>query len=218
MTRFTSAINQTEATQSAVTMCRMMNCYYSSGTLSLRGGIGTISDTFSSPNVTYLGVGAFGSIDGSVQDSLSVIARPIRLTLTGVDSAVISEAMTTVYQGNDVTLSLGFVKDGALIAAPQVVWEGRMDNMEAEFGQGSASVTLSCEHRLRREPRISRYTDEDQRILYPNDRFFRYINYIQGFKSQWGARPTSFVAGQGDIAAGGNGASNWKRAFGWFDP
>lgn len=212
MTRFTSAINQTEATQISVTMCLMVDAYFASGTLSLHDGIGTITDTFSSPNVTYLGVGAFGSVDGNVQDSLSVIARPIKLSLTGVDSAVISEAMTTVYQGRDIALSLGFSRNGALIAAPQVVWEGRMDNLEVEFGLGTASVTLSCEHRLRREPRIARYTDEDQRILYPNDRFFRYLNYIQGFKSQWGDRPTAFVGGLGTIYAGGNG-NNWKRAF-----
>ena len=195
MTRFVSALNQAEAEAEAVTMCLMVTLDFVSGSLSLHDGIGTITDTFSSPNVTYLGVGAFGSIEGSVQDSLSVIARPIKLVLTGVDSAVVSEAMTTAYQGRDVVVSIGFVRNGEFIAAPEAIWEGRMDYLEISFSEGSASISVSCEHRLRREPRISRYTQEDQQVAYPTDTFFHLVHVIPGFRSQWGNERTWYGGG-----------------------
>ena len=195
MTRFVSALNQTEADKPSVTMCLMVDLHFVSGTLSLHDGVGTLVDSFSSPNVTYLGVGAFGSIDGAVQDSLEVIARPLKLGLTGVDSAIINEAMVVGYQGRPVTISIGFVNDGELIAAPQVVWEGKMDYMQLSFGEGSASISLNCEHRLRREPRIARYTQEDQQLAHPTDTFFHLVHVIPGFRSQWGSERTWYGGG-----------------------
>lgn len=192
MTRFASALNQTEADANAVTMCVMVSLDFASGVLNLHDGIGTITDSFASPTVSYLGVGAFGGIEGAVQDSLSVIARPIKLTLTGVDSAVISESMASTYQGRDAVIYLGFVRNGQLIAAPETLWEGRMDYMEIEFGKDSGTIRVNCEHRLRREPRIARYTAEDQKIDYPTDTFFDLLSKIQGFKSQWGDERTEY--------------------------
>lgn len=192
MTRFVSTTNQTAAEQPAVRMCVLVSLDFSSGFLRVHDGVGTLVDSFSSPTVSYLGVGQFGGIDGSVQDSLEVIARPIKLNLTGVDSSVITSAMTEDYQGREVVISLGFVSDGALIAAPEPVWEGRMDYMEIEIGESSGSIRLNCESRLRREPRIARYTREDQQVDYATDTFFDLVPYIQGFKSQWGDRPTYF--------------------------
>lgn len=200
MTRFVSALNQAEAEVESVTMCLMVSLDFVSGTLNLHDGIGTITDTFSSPSVTYLGVGAFGSIEGNVQDSLAVIARPIKLMLTGVDAAVVSEAMTTAYQGRDVTVSIGFVRGGELIAAPEAIWEGRMDSLEISFSQGAASISVSCEHRLRREPRIARYTQEDQQTTYPTDTFFHLVHVIPGFRSQWGNERTWYGGGSIDPA------------------
>ena len=192
MTRFVSTTNQTEADQPSVTMCVMVSLDFTTGVLYLHDGVGTIIDSYSSPSVTYLGVGSFGSVDGSVQDSLSVIAKPVKLSLSGVDSSIITSAMTTDYQGRDVTISIGFLQNGSLIAAPQVVWEGRMDYLNIQYGPGTASITISCEHRLRREPRIARYTDEDQQVAYDGDTFFHLMPYIQGFKSQWGDKPSQF--------------------------
>jgi hypothetical protein len=105
--------------------------------------------------------------------------------------------MTEVYQNRDVTLYLGFVSQstGALVATPETIWEGRMNQMSFKIDSGSAVVELTCEHRLRREPRIARYTDEDQRALFAGDRFFDLTYSIPGFISKWGARDTFYGGG-----------------------
>jgi hypothetical protein len=122
------------------------------------------------------------------------VARGIKLSLSGVDSTFVVPTMTEVYQNRDVTMYLGFVSQttGALIATPETIWEGRMNQMMFKLNNGSAVVELTCEHRLRREPRIARYTDEDQKLLYSGDRFFDLMYAIPGFISKWGARDATY--------------------------
>ena len=195
MTRFVSTVNQTESEKPSIVMSVFVDLDFSSGHLRLHDGIGTIVDDFASPTVSYLGVGKFGGIDGAVMDSTDVIAKPIKLSLTGVDSAVISSAMTEDYQGRAVVIYLGFVNGGALVSSLQSVWEGRMDYLGIELSEGTGTISVNCEHRLRREPRIARYTDEDQQTAHSGDTFFHLLPHIQGFKSQWGDKPSQFTAG-----------------------
>ena len=82
-----------------------------------------------------------------------------------------------------------------LVADPQVVWEGKMDHMVISFSNETASISMNCEHRLRREPRIARYTQEDQQLAYPTDTFFHLVHVIPGFRSQWGSERTWYGGG-----------------------
>lgn len=184
MSRIVQAANETEAAKTTIRLGVLVDMDFSSGNLYLHDGIGTIN--FGGNN--YLGVGQFGSIEGAVQDSLDVIARPIKLILSGVDSSVLTPAMTESYQGRTVTLYLAFLDSNtnALVATPETLWEGRMDYMEIELGDNTGAIKLNCEHRLRREPRIARYSDEDQQLAYSGDVFFELLPQIAGFKSKWG--------------------------------
>jgi len=94
-------------------------------------------------------------------------------------------------------LYLGFVNSatGALLDTPETIWEGRMNQMTFNIDKGSAVIELTCEHRLRREPRIARYTDEDQRQAFSGDRFFDLTYAIPGFVSKWGSRDTGYGGG-----------------------
>jgi len=212
MSRFVSSTNETESAQTSIRMAVMVDLDFSSGNLLVHDGVGTVTDSFASPTAEYLGVGQFGGIDGSVQDSLEVIARPIRLVLSGVDSALITSAMTEDYQGRAVVIYLGFIdtETNVLLDAPEAIWEGRMDYMEVDLGDSSSTIRINCEHRLRREPRIARYTDEDQQIAYSGDVFFNLTSYIQGFKSQWGDKPSAFVSTSGTSSTPGR---NYNSKF-----
>lgn len=196
MTRIVEAANQTETAKTTIRMGVLADLEFPSGTVSIHDGVGTVVNSYGSPTLSYLGVGQFGGIDGPVQEATAVIARPIKLSLSGVAASIVATAMTEDCQGQAVTLSLGYfdVDSGALVAAPQIIWEGRMDYMEVDLNADNSSVSINCEHRLRREPRIARYTDENQQSLHPGDPFFAMLPYIQGFKSQWGDKPSSYGA------------------------
>jgi hypothetical protein len=192
MSRIVSATNETEADKPSITIVVMADLDFSSGMLRVHDGSGNIS----SGGNTYLGAGQLAGLD-VVDENIDIVARGIKLSLSGVDSSIVVPAMTEVYQNRDVTLYLGFVSSstGALLATPETIWEGRMNQMTINLDKGSAAVELTCEHRLRREPRVARYTDEDQRQIFPGDRFFDLTYAIPGFVSKWGARDTYYGGG-----------------------
>jgi hypothetical protein len=192
VTRFASATNSTEAAKQAVRMFVAVALDFSSGVVRVHDGIGAISWGGN----TYQGVGQFGSIE-AVTESVEVIARPLSLTLSGVDASLVSTTLTEVYQNRAATVYVGFVNEStnAVVDTPETAWEGRMNQMSISSSEGTAEIRLTCEHRLRREPRIARYTNEDQQLLFSGDKFFDLVPNIKGFVSRWGDRDSSYGGG-----------------------
>lgn len=190
MSRWASGTNETAADATALRMALLVDLDFASGHLYVHDALGTL--TFGGHD--YLGIGKFGGLDGPIEDSLAVIARPISLVLSGVDSTLITEAMTEDYQNRAVVIYVGLLATATntFPATPEVVWEGRMDYMEIELGQNTGTIKVKCEHRLRREPRIARYTDEDQQLAYSGDTFLHLVPHIENFTSQWGDKPSQF--------------------------
>lgn len=185
MTRIVSADNATEADKLSVVVVVMAELDFASGISRIHDGSGNLSFGGN----TFYGAGQFGGVD-VIDENIDFVARGIKLTLSGVDSVFVTPTMTEVYQNRPVTLYLGFVNQatGALVATPETIWEGRMNQMSFSISNGSAVIELTCEHRLRREPRIARYTDQDQKLAYPGDKFFELTYAIPGFVSRWGSR------------------------------
>lgn len=216
MSRIVSGDNAAEADKPSVYMVVLAELDFSSGVVRVHDGVGELTfagllrmedgdnlQTEVPENIsleaaaeTFYGVGKFGGID-IVDESIEVIARSITLTLSGVDSSLVSTTMTENYQNRSVVIYLGFLNqtDGTFIDTPEVVWEGRMNQMSLNLAKGIADIKLTCEYRLRREPRIGRFTDEDQKIFFPNDQFFDLVYAIPGFISQWGNRDASYGGG-----------------------
>ena len=192
MSRIVSTTNATEADKLSIVAVVMADLDFVSGIVRVHDGSGSLSFGGN----TYSGVGQFGGID-VIDENIDIVARGIKLTLSGVDSVFVTPTMTEVYQNRDVTLYLGFVNQatGALLDTPETIWEGRMNQMSFRIDKGVASIELTCEHRLRREPRIARYSDEDQRVLFAGDRFFDLMFAIQGFVGKWGARDSYYGGG-----------------------
>jgi hypothetical protein len=185
VTRFVSTTNQTEATKAAIVGFVAVDLDFTSGHVRAHDGIGSLIWGGN----TYLGVGNFGSIE-VVEEAIEVVAKAVKLSLSGVETSLLTTATTEVYQGRSATIYLGFLDrdTNALLATPETLWEGRMDTMTVQLGPQTGSLSVNCEPRLRREPRIARYTNEDQQLAYPGDRFFDLIGKIPGFQGTWGAK------------------------------
>lgn len=189
MTRWVSATNETAAAQPAAYLVVLAAFDFSSGMVRIHDGAGSLS--FSGN--TYLGIGSFGSIE-LIEENIDTVARGVRCTLSGVDSSFVTSAMAETYQGRSATFWLGMLTEQlAFVDTPEEIWSGRMDTMTVSYGQNTASIQLNCEHRLRREPLVSRYTDADQRLAYAGDRFFDLLPKIPQFKASWGDKPNSYA-------------------------
>jgi hypothetical protein len=188
--RWESNANQLAANEGRVMMVTMVYLAIPGDPLYLHDGIGR----FTWNGNEWLGVGQYGTIN-AITESTDVIAAPVELTLSGVDSALINDAMTTQYHGEAVQVYIALFNPDtdAMVDDPEIVWEGLMDTMQIEVGPGTGQITLTCEHRLRRLPVASRYTDEDQQALYSGDRFFSRLHQIPQFRSRWGDKDAAFA-------------------------
>lgn len=144
----------------------------------------------------WLGLGEVGSIE-AVSESLEVFAQPLRLRLSGVDPDIVEPALASDYEGSTVRVWLGVLNPDtyALLDEPEEVWSGFVDFMTIEGNQNVCTITVDCEHELRRQPVVSRWTDEDQRTRVSGDTFFDHLQDIPGYVSKWGARDMSFRGG-----------------------
>ena len=193
MTRWASNTNETQAAKAATYLAVLCKIEFDGGTIYAHDGVGSL--VFDGN--TYIGVGTFGSFD-IIDENIDNVARGIRLSLSGVEAGLVSTVMTEVYQGRVVTLYLGLLaEDMTFVDTPEELWSGRVDTMSIAMAQNTATISVSCEYRLRKEPVIARYTDTDQRMAYAGDRFFDLTQKIPQFKATWGDKPNTYGGGYG---------------------
>lgn len=197
MTRFVSTTNGTAADAEHVSLRLAVALDFPSGIVRAHDGLGTL--TFG--GFDYLGVGTFGGIE-DVAEELETISRGVKMTLAIRDTAnvtpdLLTSAMTEAYQSRAATVYLCLINPdtGALVDTPETLWDGDMDVMTFRAEDGSAVLELTCEDELNREPRISRYTDQDQQRTYAGDKFFERLSKIDGYVTQWGAATVGSMGG-----------------------
>jgi hypothetical protein len=151
----------------------------------------------------YLGIGTLGTIS-PVEETTDLAARGITMQLSGVPTAQIAIALTENYQGRECSiLFAAMASDGTLVSTPVTVFAGRMDVMTINDDGEQAIIGMSAENKLVdfRRPREVRYTDEEQKALFPTDKGLEFVNAIQEKQIYWGnAKLSSSVMSNG----GGN--------------
>lgn len=131
--------------------------------------------------ITALGVGTIGNIqesDGEV--------KGLQFTLSGVPTANVSLALQEDVQGRAVQLRLCAL-DGTTILVDQNVWEGTLDTMSIRMDGETSTIIVTAEHYLSNwdRPKLLRYSDEDQKLLHPTDRFFEYAARMAEVTVTW---------------------------------
>ncbi|MBF0095480.1 MAG: hypothetical protein HQL34_13175 [Alphaproteobacteria bacterium] len=137
----------------------------------------------------YIGVGALGTFS-AIEEGSELRSYGMSASLSGALPEHLSIALNSRYQGRQATVWLGFLDAGhVLIADPIEVFRGIMDTMPIELGQ-TGSITVTIENALARwenpNPRNQRYTDADQRDIYPGDRAFEFTNSAVAKELVWG--------------------------------
>ena len=116
-------------------------------------------------------------------------ADGIVISLEGIDSTMISEALGEIQQGLPCLLSMAFFDaNQALIGSPVLCFAGRVDEPTIDEGVDTCTISIAVENKmaLLNQQHERRYTDQEQRRDYPNDCGFMYVNQIQNWNSTWG--------------------------------
>ena len=138
---------------------------------------------------TYIGSGDIMNISG-VQESSEIKANGVQIALSGLPTELISAALTDPYQGRTAKIFFGTLdSSGNVIADPYMMFRGSMDLMTIEDSGETATILVTAESRLidLDRARERRFTSEDQKIDYPNDKGLEFITSLQEKSIVWGS-------------------------------
>ena len=209
MARNISSALQSATSESVVFPIIFVEAEFDSSTVRMWSGIGDLSWD----GHTWLGGGSLLGVS-SIEESTEVKAVGTRVSLSGIPSEMLSLALQEDYQGRTLKVYLGaftnenaFIlkQDGSvllkedggkiiaideqdIIANPVVIFSGRMDIMTINEGGDTSTIEVTVENRLIdfERTRERRYTSEDQKIDYPNDKGFEFVSSIQDTEIVWG--------------------------------
>lgn len=172
----------------------MVDLDWPGGAVYAWGGYGSISWN----GHTYIGTGKNGTIS-EVSESSDGRANGLTLTITGIPSDVLVEAMANDSQGRSGKVWLaGMADDGTFGADPYCIFDGVIDVCPTEDSGVTGSISVQLEKELI-DRRINswRNTHEDQQIEYPGDMFFEYVAGLATQEGVWGGK---VVGGSGGNA------------------
>lgn len=159
--------------------------FFPKNTTRIWGGYGTIRIN----SQDYLGVGTLGSIS-SINETTQNQASGLTLSLSGIPNDLLAVAMAEQYQGSSVNVFFGCLNDEhSVIESPINIFSGRMDVISLSEGAESSALTITVESRLidLEKPRLRRYTSEDQKINFPDDKGLDFVASIQEINISWGS-------------------------------
>lgn len=159
----------------------------------------------------FLGGGNFIGIS-PIEETQSTQAKGVVLSLNGVASTNVALALSERPRGRPFRLYLGVastrryietepgdglveLEDGSgyvllesqLVDSPYRIFSGLMDVIESTDNGDTAVLRLSVENILivGQRSKVYRYTDEEQKKRYPNDRGLELINQLQDKELVW---------------------------------
>lgn len=137
---------------------------------------------------TWIGIGSFLSVSG-FQEQYELSASGFTVTLSGLITDNLSDALTEDYQNRKAIVYLGFFDgDNTLVADPFVLYSGFMDVMTIAEGADTSTIQIACENRLVELERAKKllYTSATQQTEFPNDKGFEFVPSLQDKTLDWG--------------------------------
>lgn len=174
----------TELANGEVRPCYLCALTLASGVQYLWTGVGSL--TWSGN--TYIGLGALAEV-GAVHESSGVQADGTSISLRA-DPSTLNQAMSDVRVGAPVKLWFGMLSAaGAIVGAPFLTFSGLVDEPTITEDPSGTRIVLALESRLRNHARASgrRYTAADQKLNYPNDSGFNWVEILNEISLKWGS-------------------------------
>lgn len=143
---------------------------------------------------TWVGVGHLGGISEIGESPTE--RNGVQLTLSGVPSSVISQALENNSQGKPARIWFGKFEAGVFDAVR--CFEGVIDVCSIDGEAENRMVTVMLEKELYDDRSAARrYTHEDQQLDYPGDLGLEYVAALANRQFTWGRTTVSPAGGGG---------------------
>lgn len=136
---------------------------------------------------TFTGLGWFGGV-ASVAQTSEGVAQNVTLTLSGIPTELLTDAIDQVRESSIATLWLGFLDaNGNVIGDPLQDFQGALDVPTITEGAATSSLAITAENPLvdLNRPSNRRFTDVDQQLIYAGDLGFQGTGSLQGQYLGW---------------------------------
>ena len=157
---------------------------------------------------TYLGAGQVLNIS-SVSETTEMEAKGATITVSGIPSSFLSLALQEPYQGRECRIffavivnqrilqengDLIFTEAGDILLTEASgitlteIFSGELDQMNIEENADTSVISVTAENVLIKleRPVVRRFTNEDQKSRFPNDRGLEYVAGLQDKDILWG--------------------------------
>ena len=145
---------------------------------------------------TYIGSGNLLEVS-SIQESSEVKATGMSISLSGLDSSIVSSALTENVQGTSVRVYFGVLETSSnadsIVDSPYKFFEGFLDTMVIEEEGDTSRISITVENKLitLEKPVDRRYTDQDQKNLFTGDKGLEFVDSLQDKEIIWGGGSTT---------------------------
>lgn len=197
----------TELLSSSIEPALMAELFFDSGTLRLWTGYGELEWN----GETFFGGGNFIGVS-EITETQEVEAKGIVCTLSGIPSNLIALALGENSRGRRFRLYMTAVNTGQYVATeetpgrveledgagyillentmtqePYRIFSGLMDTIEITDSGDTANLRLTVENALiiGQRAKVRRYTPEEQKKRFPNDKGLDFINQLQDKEVVW---------------------------------
>lgn len=156
----------------------------------------------------YLGTGILLDVS-AIEETTEISARGATISLSGMNSEVISLALQSAYQGRVCNIHFGMFSRGSLLQEDNFyilledgsridlesqdtgltqIFSGYMDEMNIDEGPDTGAIELKVENKLvdLERARTRRYTSGYQKSVYPNDLGLDFVESLQDKPVVWG--------------------------------
>jgi hypothetical protein len=140
-----------------------------------------------------------GSFSASILNTLEGAASLLMdITFVGIaiyyegtpqsKASLLYEALGDIRPGGPAKIWFGLMSAGTFMGAPYLVFKGQVDKPTLKASAETLSITLALENRLvnLQRPNARRYTAADQRLYFPTDSAFNFVEILNDMALVWG--------------------------------
>lgn len=136
----------------------------------------------------WTGTGLVMGITSS-NETTDLSANGMTFTFSGLDTSIVSVALTENYRGRIAKVYIGALDDvNQPVSDLYQIFAGRMDTMSIQEDGNTATLSISVENVLidLERPRVRKYTNEEQLARFPDDKSLETVASLQEKDIAWG--------------------------------
>lgn len=159
------------------------NGFMDVGPMRMWTGLGDRTINVRGTDQVFAGVGALLNI-AAAEEVADLSAKSMTLSLSGIDTSLISLALQEPYQRRKARVYMGEKNVTNVVE----IFSGQMDTMQITDEPDMSTVVMTIESKLveLERSRNWRYTDESHKARHSDDTFFSFVQSIQDQQVVWG--------------------------------